>query len=57
MSYPTTRKYPRTLAEAWPREHANPITFYPGAGYSTVIRACVCIIAAAVIGWLAAQGV
>lgn len=57
MSYPTTRKYPRTLAEAWPREHANPITFYPGTGYSTVIRACVCIIAAAVIGWLAAQGV
>lgn len=29
MSCPTTRRYPRTLAEAWPKEHANPIHFYP----------------------------
>jgi hypothetical protein len=26
--YPTTRRYPRSLAQAWPREHANPITHY-----------------------------
>jgi hypothetical protein len=30
MSYPTSRRYPRSLAEAWPREHANPIEFYRG---------------------------
>ena len=23
--YPTSRRYPRSLAQAWPREHANPI--------------------------------
>jgi hypothetical protein len=28
--YPTTRRYPRTLADAWPREHAAPIRHYPG---------------------------
>jgi hypothetical protein len=28
--YPTTRRYPRTLADAWPREHAAPIRRYPG---------------------------
>ena len=30
MSYPTTRRHPRSLAEAWPREHANPIEFHRG---------------------------
>lgn len=25
---PTTRRYPRSLADAWPREHANPIEHY-----------------------------
>jgi hypothetical protein len=23
--FPTTRRYPRSLAEAYPRDHANPI--------------------------------
>jgi predicted protein tyrosine phosphatase len=32
MSWPTTRKHPRTLAEAWPREHAAAITCYRGTG-------------------------
>lgn len=26
--HPTTRRHPRTLAEAWPREHAAPIEHY-----------------------------
>ena len=25
----TTRRHPRTLAQAWPREHANPIEHFP----------------------------
>ena len=29
MSWPTVRRYPRSLAQAYPREHANPIEFYP----------------------------
>ena len=28
--YPTSRRYPRTLADAWPREHASPVQHYPG---------------------------
>ena len=27
-SYPTSRRHPRSLAQAWPREHANPIEIY-----------------------------
>lgn len=30
MSYPTTRRYPRTLAEAFPRDHAYAVTRYAG---------------------------
>ena len=29
MTWPTVRRYPRSLAQAFPKEHANPITFYP----------------------------
>lgn len=32
MPCPTTRKHPRTLAEAWPREHAYAVTYYRGNG-------------------------
>lgn len=28
--YPTSRRYPRSLASAFPREHAAPIQHYPG---------------------------
>ena len=30
--YPTSRKYARTLAQAFPREHAQAITYYPSTG-------------------------
>jgi hypothetical protein len=49
VSFPTTRRYPRSLAEAWPREHANPIEHYPEPGYRATVRAavwlgcCICI--------------
>ena len=32
MSYPTSRRYPRTLSQAWPRDYANPIERHPAAG-------------------------
>ncbi len=51
MSCPTTRRYPRTLAEAWPREHATPITFYP-APSRAVLRAAVCVAGCVFIGLL-----
>jgi hypothetical protein len=51
VSFPTTRRYPRTLAEAWPREHANPITFHP-APSRAVLRAAVCVAACVLIGLL-----
>ena len=52
MTYPTCRRYPRTVAEAWPREHANPITFYPAPAVR-IRRALVCFAAAAAIGAIA----
>ena len=56
MSTPTTRRHPRTLAEAWPREHANPIHFYPRPGFGRWAWPTVCLCAAVLIGWLAFQG-
>jgi len=54
----TTRRHPRTLAEAWPREHANPVEFYPGPWrFRDLARAVVCVAACIAIAWLAAQGV
>lgn len=57
MSAPTVRRYPRSLAEAWPREHANPIHFYPAPAWRRYVRAAVCIAACVLIGAMAAQGV
>ena len=56
MSTPTTRRYPRTLAEAWPREHANPIQFYPASSVWRYGRALICIAACVAIAALAALG-
>jgi hypothetical protein len=57
MSTPTTRRHPRSLAEAFPRDHAYPIEHYPEPLTRRVVRVAVCIGCAAFIGWLAAQGV
>jgi hypothetical protein len=51
VSFPTTRRYPRTLAEAWPREHANPIEHYTPPA-PAALRAAVCVGAFVVIGLL-----
>ena len=56
MSAPTTRRHPRTLAEAFPREHADPVTFYPSSLWRYG-RALICLAAAVAIGVLAALGV
>ena len=55
MSYPTSRRYPRSLAEAWPREHANPISFYPAPAVR-IRRVLVCFAAVAAIGAMLALG-
>ncbi len=55
MSYPTTRRHPRSLAEAWPREHANPIEFYPSAR-RRFARAIVCFGACILIGLVIGSG-
>jgi hypothetical protein len=57
VSAPTVRRYPRTLAQAWPREHANPIEFYPEPGYRKVMRAAWLLGLVVFIAWCAAQGV
>lgn len=59
MSYPTSRRYPRSLAEAWPQHYADPIERYSrnSWGWRTVLAAVICVAAAALIGALAAQGV
>ena len=57
MSAPTTRRYPRTLAQAFPREHANPIEFYPEPLTRRALRWAALIGLSALVGWLAAQGV
>lgn len=47
MSYPTSRRFSRTLAQAFPREHAQAITHYRGRfdwlGAAVLIVACVAV--------------
>lgn len=57
MSHPTTRRHPRSLAQAYPREHANPIEFYPAGFVRRYWRAAVCIAALITIGATLALGV
>ena len=59
MSTPTTRRHPRTLAEAFPRDHACAVEHYRpmfGGRLSIVIRAAVILVCCFLIGWMAAQG-
>lgn len=55
MSYPTSRRYPRSLAQAFPREHADPITFYPCPRVK-LARVLVCLAALVTIGAVLALG-
>ncbi len=58
MSWPTTRRYARSLAEAFPDERACAIEHYrpPMGRWADLARAVVCVLACAAIGALAAQG-
>lgn len=51
MTCPTTRRYPRTLAEAWPREHMDSLEFFPRPA-ATLGRVLACIAGAVVVGLL-----
>ncbi len=53
--HPTTRKFPRSLQEAFCREHANPIEHFARPG--RWLRRIACLSAAALIGALVAWGV
>jgi hypothetical protein len=55
VSTPTTRRHPRSLAEAFPKEHANPVHFYPSPRFNW--RAAVCVAGCCLIGWLAYRSI
>lgn len=59
MSWPTVRRHPRTLAQAFPRDYADPIERYERSawGIGTFVRALVCVAACILIGAMLAQGV
>lgn len=47
----TRTRFARTSAEAWPREHANPIEFYPSPR-RTLARVVLCLAASGLLGFL-----
>ena len=54
MSWPTSRKHPRTLAEAFSREHADPFEFYPrstGRIRGWLLAIAIGIAGACVLAW------
>lgn len=58
MSCPTTRRYPRTLAEAFPKDHACAVEHYrpPMGRAGDLLRAVVLVLCCIAIPYLAAQG-
>ncbi len=57
MSAPTTRRYPRSLAEAFPAEHACAIEVYRAPWrFKDALRAVVCVAACVAIGSMLAWG-
>lgn len=55
--WPTTRRHPRSLAEAFPQDHANPIEHCPSArswlwSDRVIAALLVCVIAAIALGAL-----
>ena len=58
MSWPTTRRYPRSLAQAFPRDHACAVEHYrpPMGRLGDLLRAVVLVLCCIAIPWLAAQG-
>jgi hypothetical protein len=56
MSTPTTRRHPRSLAEAFPCERAWCLEVYRQPWYVKALRPLIVFLCACVIGWMAAQG-
>jgi hypothetical protein len=58
MSWPTTRRYARSLAEAFPRDHACAVEHYrpPMGRLGDFVRAVVLVLCCIALPWLAAQG-
>lgn len=55
--WPSTRRYARSLSEAFADERAHCIEYHPAPfrWLFDLLRACVCVATCAVIGWMAAQ--
>jgi len=51
--WPTTRRYPRTLAEAWPREYASPIEHYTSSArmWETVAGIALAVVIGVGLAW------
>lgn len=58
MSWPTTRKHPRSLAQAFPRDYAHAVEHYrpPMGRLGDFVRAVVCVLGCIAIGVMLAQG-
>lgn len=58
MSTPTTRRFPRSLAEAFPRDHACAVEHYrpPMGRLPDLLRAVVCVLGCLAIAAMAARG-
>lgn len=58
MSWPTSRRHPRSLAEAFPRDHACAVEHYrpPMGRLGDFVRAVALALCCIALPWLAAQG-
>jgi hypothetical protein len=58
VSWPTTRRHPRTLAQAFPRDHACAVEHYrpPMGRLGDFVRAVICVLGCIAIAAMLAQG-
>lgn len=58
MSWPTCRRHPRSLAEAWPQHYADPIERYRAPWrWRDLIRAVICVACCIAIPYMISRGV
>ena len=50
MSYPTTRKYPRTMAQAFPQDHAEAVTVYRRPRYLRLLNVALAVLIGVILG-------
>lgn len=58
MGWPTTRRYARSMAEAFPRDHACAVEHYrpPMGSLGDLARAVVCVLGCIAVGVMLAHG-